>query len=208
MHRNIMYKMCWFGLYLKFMEGQCGLGKRKGMSPTFGLIQLGWASWAGSFQPWKVWVLLTLGTCVCCEILEHLALLSPEEITNWSLFKRTWAWNISLIALEMKDEPYCLSFIQRLNTAPCAVLPWLVVINSQTRPMAVCSKNFQPLLCSQLHFGFLSGACMTSHNSSPVPKSVSFVLDKKCHWLMIDWCGTSAAALVFHIEILNIFILK
>lgn len=125
------------------------------------LLHLGWCSCtevpgAGHFQPLNFWVLLALGTCVSCEILEHLALLPPEEITNWSLFRRTWAWNISLIALEMKDEPYCLSFIQRLNKAPCVVLSWLVGINSQTPHVAECSKNFQPLLCSQLHFGFLS----------------------------------------------------
>lgn len=132
-----VHKMYWFVLYLKFMEGQCGLAKGKGRSPTFGLMQLHWAPWAGHFQPWEVGVLLALGTCVSCEILEHLALLSSEEITNWSLFKRTWASNINLIALKMKDEPYCLSFIQRLNTALCVVLFWLLVINSQTPHVAV-----------------------------------------------------------------------
>lgn len=206
--------MYWFVLYLKFMEGQCGLAKGKGRSPTFGLMQLHWAPWAGHFQPWEVWVLLALGTCVSCEILEHLALLSSEEITNWSLLLKelelqilTWLplkWRMNLIVwVSYKD------WIQ-----PC-VLCCLGCWSLTHRPLTWqwCSKNFQPLLCSQLHFGFLSGACMNRHNSYLVPKPVLFILHRKCHWLLIDWCCTSAGCTCisywnteyFHIEIIEIF---
>lgn len=198
-------KMYWFVLYMEFLEGQCWLGTGEGISPTFGLMQLGWAPWAGHFQPWKVWVLLALGTCVSCEILEHLALLSSEEITNWSLFKRTWASSISLIALKVKDECCCLGFTQRLNKS------WLVVINSQTPHKAVL-QEFPASAVFPAPFWLLSGACMNSHNSCLVPESVLFILHRKSHWLMIDWCCTSAGCTCvsywntedFHIEIIEI----
>lgn len=147
------------------------------------------------------------------SIWHYCHLKKSQEITNWSLFKRTWAPSINLIALKMKDEP-CLGFIQRL--IKYSPMYWAVlagVINSQTPHKAMGSKNSQPLLCSQLHFGFLSGTCITCHNSCPVPKSVLFILHRKCYWLMIDWRCTSAGCTCvsywntedFHIEIIEIF---
>lgn len=126
------------------MEGQCGLGTGKGVTPTFGLMQLDWAPWAGHFQPWTVWVLLAIGTYVSCEILEHLALLSSEEITDWSLFKRTWASS----RLPLKWRMNLVVWVSNKDWIQPHVLCWLGWWSLTHRPLTwQCAPRISSLCC-------------------------------------------------------------